>query len=460
MRVLVTGGSGFIGSHVVDALLAAGHEPLIYDLRRSPHHSEVECVVGDLCELERLESALDGCDAVLHLAAAADVNEVLAEPVEAERRNARGTLHVLEAARRAGVGRVVYASTIWAYSDTPAARHEESLPLHPPAHLYTATKLAGELYCHAYGELYGVEHTILRFGIPYGPRARPAAVVPTFVARALAGEPLTIAGDGSQSRRFVYVEDLADGVVRALAPCAANRMYNLVGEEEVSIRAIADAVRAAVGDVEVVHTPGRTGDFAGAPVSGERAAAELGWRPATPFAEGMRRYVDWHRAAEAPRPVSPRRRLRAAPALAALGRRTLASAPAPPALGPLVRRAALGLAWAAAIAVGILGLLSLMPNGPSDRYDTFLDALLLMLPLVLAGGFAWEDRTAGPLRAALWVVAFALLFVAFVSWPPILDHLGDSHKVILVLLALSTATGARLLGRRPLLYQWLGAPGD
>ena len=143
---------------------------------------------------------------------------MLADPVEAERRNARGTLHVLEAARRAGVGRVVYASTIWVYSDTPAERHDESLPLHPPAHLYTATKLAGELYCHSYGELYGVEYTILRFGIPYGPRARPAAVVPAFVAKALAGEPLTIAGDGSQSRRFVYVEDLADGVVRALAP--------------------------------------------------------------------------------------------------------------------------------------------------------------------------------------------------------------------------------------------------
>ena len=121
--------------------------------------------------------------------------------------------------------------------------------------------------------------------------------MPAFAARALAGEPLTIAGDGSQSRRFVYVEDLADGVVRALAPCASNRTYNLVGTEDMTIREIADAVRDVVGDVEVVHTPGRTGDFAGAPVSGERAAAELGWRPATPFAEGVRRYIEWHREA-------------------------------------------------------------------------------------------------------------------------------------------------------------------
>src|SRR3954452_24137587 len=283
MRVLVTGGSGFIGSHVVDALVAAGHEPLIYDLRESPHHPAVAAVVADLDDLDRLSKALDGCAAVLHLAASADVNEVLADPVEAERRNARGTLHVLEAARRAGVGRVVYASTIWAYSDTPASCHDESLALHPPAHLYTATKLAGELYCHSYGELYGLEYTILRFGIPYGPRARPAAVVPAFTAKALAGEPLTIAGDGTQSRRFVYVEDLAEGVVAALVPEAANRIYNLVGRENTSVRAIARAVRDIVGDVPIEHIEGRAGDLHGGNISGERAATELGWEPRTTF---------------------------------------------------------------------------------------------------------------------------------------------------------------------------------
>src|SRR3954454_21089782 len=278
MHVLVTGGSGFIGSHVVDSLIAAGHAPRIYDPRESAYPPDVPAVVADLDDLDRLCEALDGCDAVLHLAASADVNEVLADPVEAERRNARGTLHVLEAARRAGVGRVVYASTIWAYSDTPADCHDESLPLHPPAHLYTATKLAGELYCHSYAELYDLEYTILRFGIPYGPRARPEAVIPTFVRKALAGEPLTIAGGGRQTRRFVYVEDLADGVVSALAPEAANRVYNLVGDEDVSIAEVAETVRDTVGAVPVVDTPGRGVDFAGARVSGERAGRELGWR--------------------------------------------------------------------------------------------------------------------------------------------------------------------------------------
>src|SRR3954454_20039236 len=183
-EVLVTGGSGFIGSHVVDSLLAAGHDPLVYDLRESPYHPDLPAVVADLEDIDRLAGAMEGCAAVLHLAASADVNEVLADPVEAERRKARGTLHVVEAARGAGAGRVVYASTIWAYSDTPGACHDESLPLHPPAHLYTATKLAGELYCHSYKQLYGLDSTILRFGIPYGPRAPPAAGGPTFPAAA------------------------------------------------------------------------------------------------------------------------------------------------------------------------------------------------------------------------------------------------------------------------------------
>ena len=329
--VLVTGGSGFIGSHVVDRLLETGWGVRIYDLRPSPWHPDADTVVGDVGDLDRLCAAMHGCIAVIHLAAAADVNEVFADPVEAERRNARGTLHVLEAARRAGVPRVVYASTIWAYSDTPAELHDESLPLCAPAHLYTATKLAGELYCRAYGGLYGLEHTILRFGIPYGPRARPGAVVPAFTARALAGEPLTIAGDGAQTRRFVYVEDLADGVVRALSPVAANRTYNLVGSEDTSVREIALAVRDVVGEAEVVHGPGRNGDFAGAPVSGARAEAELGWTATTSFAEGVRRYVEWHRSAlpEAPLPERPRVRAAVAHrAVLASGAAVLAAAAA------------------------------------------------------------------------------------------------------------------------------------
>ncbi len=295
MRVLVTGGSGFIGSHVVDKLREAGHEPVIYDLRPSPWHEpgSVDTVLGSISDREALERALHSCDAVAHLAAVADVNDVHAEPEDAERVNARGTVAVLEAARRAGVKRLVYASTIWVYSDCQQEVVDEETLLPAPSHLYTSTKLAGELYCKAYQELYGIDYTILRFGIPYGPRAREAAVIPAFVGRALRGEALTLAGDGGQSRRFVYVEDLAEGVVAGLAEVARNRVYNLASDENVTIRQIAERVSELLGDVEIVRTEPRPGDFNGKVVLSERAARELGWRARTPFADGVARYVEW-----------------------------------------------------------------------------------------------------------------------------------------------------------------------
>ncbi len=299
MRVLVTGGSGFIGSHVVDKLRARGHEPVIYDLRPSPWHKgpegSVDTVLGSITDREALERALHSCDAVAHLAAVADVNDVHAEPEDAERVNARGTVAVLEAARRAGVKRIVYASTIWVYSDCEPEAVDEDTLLPPPSHLYTSTKLAGELYCKAYQELYGIDYTILRFGIPYGPRAREAAVIPAFVNKAFNGEPLTLAGDGLQSRRFVYVEDLADGVALGLGHVATNRVYNLASNENVTIKQIAETVKKLIGDVEIVYTPARAGDFGGKIVSSARAEHELEWTAATPFTEGVRRYVDWRR---------------------------------------------------------------------------------------------------------------------------------------------------------------------
>ncbi len=297
MRVLVTGGAGFIGSHVVDKLRDHGHEPVIYDLRPSPwpEHQDVETVIGQVTDASALAVALAGCDAVAHLAAVADVNDVHAEPHDAEQVNARGTAAVLEGARRAGVQRVVYASTIWVYSDTEETVVSETTLLPPPAHLYTATKLAGELYCKSYQELYGINYTILRFGIPYGPRAREAAVIPAFVNKAFAGEQLTLSGDGMQSRRFVYVEDLAEGVVAGLGDIAQNRVYNLSSDEDVTIKQIAELVQKLVGNTEIVYGPARPGDLGSKIVLSDRAREELGWTAGTPFEEGVRRYVGWRR---------------------------------------------------------------------------------------------------------------------------------------------------------------------
>src|ERR1700728_3801088 len=309
MRVLVTGGSGFIGSHVVDKLRLRGHQPVIYDLRPSPWHEAgtVDTVLGSITDREALERALHSCDAVAHLAAVADVNDVHAEPEDAERVNARGTVAVLEAARRAGVKRIVYASTIWVYSDCENEVVDEDTLLPPPSHLYTSTKLAGELYCKAYQELYGIDYTILRFGIPYGPRAREAAVIPAFVNKALAGDPLTLSGDGLQSRKFVYVEDLAEGVASSLDDAAVNRVFNLASDESVTIKQIAETIQELIGGVEIVYTPARPGDFGGKTVSSRRAQGELGRDPRDAVLGGR---AQIHRVApRAGRHGSGRRRL-------------------------------------------------------------------------------------------------------------------------------------------------------
>jgi UDP-glucose 4-epimerase len=413
-RILVTGGAGFIGSFVVDRLRAAGHEAVIFDVRPSPHHApgEVPTVIGDVLELESLKEAVRGCDAIAHLAAAADVGEVAADPEAAELLNSRGTFNVLEAARAEGIPRVIYASTIWVYSEADGQVDEESA-LMPPAHLYTATKLAGELYCKSYSELFGLDTTILRFGIPYGPRARPAAVVPAFVGKALRGESITIAGSGEQTRRFVYVEDLADGVVRSLAPIAANRTYNLVSDTDVSIREIANTVRSLVGHVEIEHTPGRAGDFnGGAEISGDRAARELGWHPDTTFESGVARYIAWQRRREALEPAARRplsSRVRALPANA-------------------------GIAVTAAVAGALAAFLS--------RWDlltdpaSFLGAMILLgVPVALIAGIDWaRDR----LRAGL-VILSMLAGVAFALTTPqtsdAVDDLLVHHRIRLGLTA-------------------------
>jgi UDP-glucose 4-epimerase len=295
MKVLVTGGAGFIGSHVVDKLRDRGIEVRIYDTVTPEFREDIEHYRCSILCLEDLRMAMNRVDAVFHLAAVADVKEVFEDPYYAESVNVRGTVNVLEAMRRTKVKRLIYGSTTWVYSEADGEQVDEGTPLHAPSHLYTATKIASEYYCHAYSKLYGLEATILRFGIPYGPRARDGAVVPIFVQKALRGEPLTIAGDGSQFRKFVYVEDLAEGNVLGLKPVAKNRIYDLDGREKISIRQVAETVQKILGDVKIEYTPGRPGDFSGKEISSERAFRELGWQATTKFEEGVRRYIEWYK---------------------------------------------------------------------------------------------------------------------------------------------------------------------
>jgi len=294
MKVLVTGGSGFIGSHVVDKLMDKGVNVRVYDVLFPESRKDIEYYQGSILDYNALRFAVNGMDAIIHLAAVADVKDVYDDPAYSESINVRGTINVLEAGRKSNIKRVIYGSTTWVYSESALDRVDESTPLHAPEHLYTATKLTGEYYCQSYSKLYGLEVTILRYGIPYGPRARDGAVIPIFVKKALNGEPLTIAGDGSQFRKFVYVEDLAEGNVLALKSIAKNRIYNLDGNERITIKQIAETIKKIIGDAKIEYIPARPGDFSGKDVSSERAKKELGWEPRVSFEEGVSRFIDWY----------------------------------------------------------------------------------------------------------------------------------------------------------------------
>jgi UDP-glucose 4-epimerase len=317
------------------------------------------------------------------------------------------------------------------------------------------------MYCKSYGELYDLEFTILRFGIPYGPRARPAAVIPSFVNRALDGEPLTIAGTGDQSRRFVYVEDLAEGVAGALCPKAANRIFNLVSNEDVTIRQIADTVREVIGDVEIVHGPGRAADFNGVEVCGKRAARELGWTASTPFDEGVRRYVAWHREERervasvpaAPEPVSEPSR-ETLPVLKPAPVPERRRYPRLPLTRPLARAAAFS-----GLTLGIVGMLTAYLIAmhsvglDNDEERTVGAVSVILLGLLLVPAFDWRRQFRRALATASWLAAAAYVIALLLPWSRDKLNLASPDAALLLLgvagagLGLALAIGGHRLVR-------------
>jgi len=296
IKIGVTGGSGFIGSHVVDKLVEKGVEVRVLD-NRPPHRHDVEYVNTDLTEYNGVLRATEDLDYLYHLAAVANVNDAFTRPIYTVELNAVGTVHILEAAKSNGLKRVLLASTVWVYGGAHEDNVDEDSPFYMPGagHIYTSTKIASELFCHDYWELYKFPCTILRYGIPYGPRARAGTVMPIFVKKALNGEPITIYGDGSQYRNFIYVEDLAEGNVAALQDVAQNQTYNLEGERPITVREVAETVQKLVGEnVKIEYLPARPGDYKGKVVSSDKARKELGWQPRVDFEEGMRRYIEWY----------------------------------------------------------------------------------------------------------------------------------------------------------------------
>jgi len=296
VKVCVTGGSGFIGSHVVDYLVADGHEVVVVDTR-PPHRPDVGYYDADVTDLTNLIRATAGSDAVFHLAAVANVNDAHADPVGTMEINVVGTARVCEAARRNGLGRVILASTVWVYTaalgDGPL-REDTPLASTGSAHVYTASKIAAELVVSSFGELYGLPYTILRYGIPFGPRMREELAIPQFLHRARSGEKITIHGDGLQFRNYIYVEDLAEAHILALGDAGADQIFNLEGPAPVSIRHAAELACELIDPLaEIEFTPARPGDYAGRVISVDKADRILGWVPQTSFDDGMRRYVEW-----------------------------------------------------------------------------------------------------------------------------------------------------------------------
>jgi len=297
MKIAVIGGSGFIGSYVVDKLIEANHDVTVFDIMK-PHRPDVRHIFLDLFDFHRVVIALAGnYEAIYLLAAIANVNDVHKNPLETALVNFQGTVNILEAVRRYG-GRLIFASTVWVYmlAEREAVSEETPLLVQNVNHPYTASKVAAELYIQSYNKLYGLDFTILRYGIPYGPRGREGTVITNFVKRAFRGEALIIHGDGSQYRNFIYVEDLAEGNIAVLQDIAKNKIYNLEGMRPITIREVAETVSRLFGGVPVEYKEIRAGDFVGRIASNEKALNELKWKPQTDLEEGIRRYIEWYKS--------------------------------------------------------------------------------------------------------------------------------------------------------------------
>jgi UDP-glucose 4-epimerase len=281
---------------VVQALRDAQHETLVIDLADGARQI-------DVCDTAALirEFQQERPQYVFHLAAIADARDALQNPTKAVTINIGGTASVLEASRQTKVKRVILASTCWVANAMGPGVLDESSPFltEGGGHVYTTTKIASELLAHDFEKLYGLPFTILRYGIPYGPAMWPGLVLGNFITRAFANQPLTIFGDGSASRRFVYVEDLARAHVLALQDVATNQIYNLEGMRFVAIRELAEIVSKMIGSVEIVYKeePTRIGEFQyfRKLISNNKAYIDLGWAPDVELEEGVRRTIEWYK---------------------------------------------------------------------------------------------------------------------------------------------------------------------
>ena len=300
---LVTGGAGFIGSHLVEALVARGERVRVLDDLSSGRREnlstvlgDVELLIGDVADPEVVDQAMDGCEIVFHLAAIASVQASIENPRRSHRVIVDGTLNVLETARRAGVRRAVFASSAAVYGDHTALPLREELPPRPLSP-YAASKVTGEMYCTAFHVSYGLPTVALRFFNVYGPRQDPTSpysgVISIFASRMCRGAAPVIYGDGKQTRDVVYVEDLVRAMLLACErEAAVGEVFNLASATQTSILQLTTMLNEVLGtDIPPEFGPARTGEVRFSEGNVRRAQEALGWKAAIPMREGLSRLL-------------------------------------------------------------------------------------------------------------------------------------------------------------------------
>lgn len=303
-KYLVTGGAGFIGSHIVKRLVNdGGHVRVVDNLstgqarRLDALRSAIQFIEGDLAEEAIARRAVEGIDFVLHQAAVPSVQRSVADPVGTNRSNVTATLNLLESCRRAGVRRLVYAASSSAYGDTEVLPKHEDMPSNPLSP-YALQKFVGERYCRLYHELFGVETVSLRYFNVFGPGQDPhseySAVIPKFIKGLLAKQPITIYGDGEQSRDFTYIDNVVEANLLALeAPDAAGKMCNIGCGERITLNRLVTLLEQQLGTkAQVSYTPPNAGDVRNSLADIERAKVLLRYRPEIMIEEGLRRTIE------------------------------------------------------------------------------------------------------------------------------------------------------------------------
>lgn len=314
MRYLVTGGAGFIGSHLAQALVERGDEVVVLDnfstgrrenldpITHNPRlANRLTLIEGDLLDRSALEQALKGVTVVYHQGALASVPRSVSSPLDTHAACVTGTVHLLDAARAAGVRRVVYAGSSSAYGNLPyQSKREADFP--GPLSPYAAAKLAGEYYCQAFTSTYGLETVVIRYFNVFGPRQDPAseysAVIPKFVTAMLQGKRPTVYGDGTQSRDFTFVDNVVAGnLAAAERPAAVGRAINVACGAQITLLDLVAAINRVLGThIEPHFAERRTGDVRSSLADISLARELLGYEPRVSFEEGLRRSIDYYRS--------------------------------------------------------------------------------------------------------------------------------------------------------------------